>query len=74
MTFKALEREENMPTPNPYPEIMVDETSGVEVPDERHRTWDEGHKAGEHDLIEQIGRAKMVKEFPRLFEQLERGV
>jgi hypothetical protein len=28
---------ENMPTLNLYPEIMVDETSGVKVPDKRHR-------------------------------------
>jgi hypothetical protein len=38
MAAKAEER--NMPTPNPYPEIMVDEVSGVEVPDEQHRIWD----------------------------------
>jgi len=59
-----------MPIPNPYLEILVDETSGVEVPDERHRIWDEGYEAGQRDLIEQIGRAKMMKEFPRLFEGL----
>ncbi len=75
MAFKAEERNkkeyagaENMPTPNPYPEILLDETPGVEVPDQRHRIWDEGYEAGQHDLIEQIGRAKMMKEFPRLFE------
>ncbi len=66
MAAKAEER--NMPTPNPYPEILVDETFGVEVPDQRHRIWDEGYEAGQQDLIEQIGRAKMMKEFPRLFE------
>jgi len=46
-----------MPTPNPYPET-----------DERHRIWDEGYKAGPHDLIEKIGRAEIAKEFPRLFK------
>jgi len=54
-----------MPTPNPYPEIMVGEISGVKVPDERHRIWDEGYEAGQRDLIEQIGRAKIAKVLSR---------
>lgn len=68
----AKARERNMPTPNPYPEILVGEISGVEVPDDRHRIWDEGYEAGQHDLIAQIGRAKMMKEFPRLFERVKK--
>jgi len=31
---------------NPYPKIMVDEASGVEVSDIRHRVWAEGYAAG----------------------------
>ena len=31
---------------NPYPEYMVDEASGIEVPDIRHRDWAEGCQAG----------------------------
>jgi len=45
MLSKARER--NKPTPNPYPEILVDETSVVEVPNDRHRIWNEGYEAGQ---------------------------
>lgn len=31
---------------NPYPEFLIDETSGIQVPDIRHQLWDEGYKAG----------------------------
>ncbi|MFC1980688.1 hypothetical protein ACFLVN_00325 [Chloroflexota bacterium] len=31
---------------NPYPEYMVDEASGIEVPDIRHRAWAEGYRVG----------------------------
>ncbi len=47
-------RERNKPTPNPYPEIFVDEISGVEVPDHQHRIWDEGYEASQRDLNGEI--------------------
>jgi len=31
---------------NPYPEKITDEISGVEVPNEHHRIWQEGYEAG----------------------------
>ena len=31
---------------NPYPKTIVDETSGVEVPNEKYRIWQEGYEAG----------------------------
>ena len=31
---------------NPYPELLIDEVSGIEVPDTRHKIWAEGYKAG----------------------------
>ena len=31
---------------NPYPELLSDEASGIEVPDTRHKIWAEGYKAG----------------------------
>ena len=31
---------------NPYPEVLIDEASGIEVPNIRHRIWAEGYKAG----------------------------
>jgi len=30
---------------NPYPEIITDETSGIEVKNQRHIIWDEGARA-----------------------------
>jgi len=31
---------------NPYPEFLIDEASGIEVPDTRHKIWVEGYEAG----------------------------
>ncbi len=31
---------------NPYKETIVDEASGIEVPDQRHEIWEAGYKAG----------------------------
>ena len=31
---------------NPYPDFLVDEASGIEVTDNRHRIWAEGYQAG----------------------------
>jgi len=31
---------------NPYPEFLIDEASGIEVPDTRHKIWAEGYEAG----------------------------
>ena len=44
---------------NPYPEILVDEVSGVEVPDQRHQIWkegfDKGYEARGKEIIEWLG-------------------
>ena len=34
---------------NPYPELLIDEVSGIEVPDIRHKIWAEGYNTGKHD-------------------------
>ena len=34
---------------NPYSELLIDEVSGIEVPDIRHKIWTEGYKAGKED-------------------------
>jgi len=36
-------------TQNPYPELLIDEVSGIEMPDIRHKIWTEGYKAGRKD-------------------------
>ncbi len=39
----AFSKEEAMN--NPYPKVLIDEDSGVEVPDDRHRIWEKAHQA-----------------------------
>lgn len=36
-------------TKNPYPEMLIDEVSGIEVPDTRNKIWEEGYRAGKED-------------------------
>jgi hypothetical protein len=45
---------------NPYPESLVDEASGIEVPDSRHRIWAEGYRAGRKDkaIISSVMKAE----------------
>jgi hypothetical protein len=38
-------------TKNPFPEIIVDESSGVEVPSFPHRIWGSGYSAGFDDCL-----------------------
>jgi len=30
---------------NPYPQFLIDEVSGIEVPNQKHQIWEEGYKA-----------------------------
>lgn len=39
---------------NPYPKVLMDEVSGIEVPDIRHQLWEEGHKAGIREVVEWV--------------------
>jgi hypothetical protein len=34
---------------NPYPKFLIDEASGIEVTDFKHKIWAEGYKAGRKD-------------------------
>ncbi len=34
---------------NPYSELLIDETAGIEVPAIRHKIWAEGYKASKED-------------------------
>jgi len=34
---------------NPYPEFLINEVSGMRVPDIRHQIWAEGYQAGKDD-------------------------
>lgn len=36
-------------TPNPHPEFITDEASGIEVRNQRHKDWQEGYEAGRKD-------------------------
>jgi len=58
---------------NPYPKTLVDETSGIEVPDSRHRIWAEGYRAGrKRQMIKSVIRADngMVLVFDEQGEQI----
>ena len=47
---------------NPYPEFLVDEVSGITVPDMRHQVWEEGYKAGREVRIWEEGYMHRVRE------------
>lgn len=34
---------------NPYPEMIIDECSGISVPSVAHRIWAEGYEAGRRE-------------------------
>jgi len=36
---------------NPHPEFILDEISGINVPNQRHRDWNEGYKAALVDVF-----------------------
>ena len=59
---------------NPYPQFLIDEASGIEVPDIRHKIWAEGYKVGTKDrqLIKSIIRLQngMVLVFDERGEQI----
>lgn len=59
---------------NPYPEFLVDEVSGIEVLDTRHRIWTEGYEAGRKgkQVIKSVIKAQndMVLVFDAKGEQI----
>lgn len=61
-------------TINPYPKILVDEVSGVKVPDIRHQLWGDGHKAGMKEVMKALNvidkEAYDVRDFARQVNDL----
>ena len=59
---------------NPYPEFLIDEVSGVEVLDIKHKIWAEGYRVGKKDrrVIKSIIKAQndMVLVFDDKGEQI----
>lgn len=59
---------------NPYPKFLIDEVSGVEMPDIRHRIWAQGYRAGKsaRQVIKSVIRSTngMVMVFDRKGEQI----
>jgi len=39
---------------NPYPEKIVDEVTGIEVPNDAHRIWQEGYETACRDILKAI--------------------
>jgi len=75
-------------TQNPYPELLIDEVSGIEVPDIRHKIWTEGYKAERKDkqVIKYViktqngmalvfdSRGEQIPEYQGQYEQVRRTV
>ena len=59
---------------NPYPEFLIDEVSGLKVPDLRHQIWAEGYQAGKEDrrVIKMVIKSQngMVMVFDKSGEQI----
>ena len=59
---------------NPYPEFLIDEVSGIEVPDARHKIWAAGYETGREGkpVIEKVTKAQndMVLVFDEQGEQI----
>jgi hypothetical protein len=41
---------------NPFPEVWVDEDSGVEVPSQNHTIWNNGYSVGFEDCLKAINK------------------
>ena len=39
---------------NPFPEVIVDDVSGVEVPSQRHEDWENGAIAGIRFVLQSL--------------------
>ena len=59
---------------NPYPEFLIDEVSGIKMPDARHQIWAEGYKArrGDRQVIKTAIKSEngMVMVFDKKGEQI----
>ncbi len=59
---------------NPFPEFLIDEVSGIEVPDIRHKIWTEGYETGREGkrVIRKVTKAQndMVLVFDEQGEQI----
>ena len=59
---------------NPYPQFLIDEVSGIEVPNQKHQTWEEGYKAGKRhrQVINTVMKSEkgMVLVFDEYGEQM----
>jgi len=59
---------------SPYPEFLIDEASGIQVPNVRHKAWAEGYEAGRKDrqVINRVLKAQngMVLVFDNKGEQI----
>lgn len=56
---------------NPHDEFLIDEVSGIKVPDEKHQIWEAGYKACRQDMINKIGHEEIASKFPHFFDDLK---
>lgn len=55
---------------NPYPKELRDEASGVLVPDDRHKIWQEGYEAGWNEAKAIIQKVNAEAGDIRTFERM----
>ncbi len=55
---------------NPYPERIEDECSGIGVPSDKHRIWQEGYEAGWKEAKDIVQKVNAQADDLRLFEQM----
>jgi len=73
---------------NPYPEFLIDEASGIRVPDIRHQIWAEGYLAGREDrqAIKSViksqdgtvmvfdGNGEQIPEYQGRYQEVKEGI
>ncbi len=55
---------------NPYPKGIEDESSGITVPNDRHRIWQEGYEAGWNEAKAVVQKVNAEAGDLRTFERM----
>jgi len=55
---------------NPYPKGIEDESSGITVPNDKHRIWQEGFEAGWNEAKSIVQKVNAEANYLRVFERM----
>lgn len=55
---------------NPYPKLLEDEISGILVPDDRHKIWQEGYEVGWNEAKAIVQKVNAQAGDIRTFERI----